>query len=113
MRFFLEGLITSVLHDTEVVCVERDYLVFPPPPGLTCGQYMTPFFQNGGTGYLADADATDLCKYCSYNSGSEWYVRYDWDYSNKWYNFGIIVGFWAFDIVVSCLLIYIFRKPRR
>eukprot|EP01114_Cavostelium_apophysatum_P000345 TRINITY_DN10328_c0_g2_i1.p1 TRINITY_DN10328_c0_g2~~TRINITY_DN10328_c0_g2_i1.p1 ORF type:complete len:933 (+),score=266.58 TRINITY_DN10328_c0_g2_i1:78-2801(+) len=111
-RYFLEGHLTDILHDVQVRCSDEDFVRFEAPSPMNCGQYLAEFFSSGATGYLKDASATS-CEYCQYNTGAEWYAPLDWDYANRWRNFGILFGFYAFNIILSCFLIYIFRKPRR
>lgn len=51
------------MRDIPVVCSEREYARFPPPPDQTCATYLAPFL--GVTpGYVNDPNSTTLCEYC-------------------------------------------------
>jgi len=112
-HWFLEGIITTVFHNLQIVCNDRDLFRFSPPNGTTCGEYTQPFFASGATGYIVNTSATDVCEYCSYKTGDEWFAANDWQYSSAWRNFGILTAYWLFNIIVSSILIYVFRKQSR
>ncbi|KAL8949506.1 MAG: hypothetical protein Q9222_004383, partial [Ikaeria aurantiellina] len=59
------GMIVTELHDRPITCTPSELNTFPSPAGLTCGEYMSSFFENGGPGYIVD-NATSLCEYCAY-----------------------------------------------
>ncbi|KAL0086733.1 ABC-2 type transporter-domain-containing protein [Phycomyces blakesleeanus] len=115
-HYYIEGLAVNELEHLKVVCTDRDLLRFSPPPGKTCGQYMSNFFAYGGLGYIDNPDAVqpEQCGYCNYNSGKEYYTKvYGWDASHKWRNFGIIICYVAFNILVFLALVYWKRKAKR
>ncbi|KAI9009602.1 ABC-2 type transporter-domain-containing protein [Gaertneriomyces semiglobifer] len=111
-RYLLEGFVTNVLHDVKVVCNSEDLIRFRPPPGQTCGEYLTPFLQYA-SGYVADPSATDMCGYCQYKNGDEYYAVFGWSFGNRWRNFGIFLCYWIFNIAVAVFFTYLFRKPKR
>ena len=88
-HYYLEGLATNEMEDLPVECKDMDLAKFYPPDGQTCGEYTANFFEDGATGYILDPNATDVCSYCSYTSGKQYYSSlYQWDAGNKWRNFG-------------------------
>ncbi|KAI8968505.1 ABC-2 type transporter-domain-containing protein [Mycotypha africana] len=115
-HYYIEGLTVNELEHLVVECNESDLLKFPPPAGQTCGEYMANFFEAGNTGYITNPDAMqpELCGYCSYKSGPEYYeTRNQWSASHKWRNFGILVAFFVFNVFVFLLLVFLKRKGRR
>ncbi|KAL0081666.1 ABC-2 type transporter-domain-containing protein [Phycomyces blakesleeanus] len=115
-HYYIEGLAVNELEDIKVVCTDNDLLKFSPPPNQTCGEYMTNYFSYGGFGYVANPDAVqpELCGYCSYNSGPEYYNGvYGWDAGNKWRNLGVLAAFAAFNVIVFHILVFWNRKGRR
>eukprot|EP01114_Cavostelium_apophysatum_P016393 TRINITY_DN464_c0_g2_i1.p1 TRINITY_DN464_c0_g2~~TRINITY_DN464_c0_g2_i1.p1 ORF type:complete len:1450 (+),score=441.85 TRINITY_DN464_c0_g2_i1:26-4351(+) len=112
-HYFMEGVVSVVLDQVPVICNEEDFFTFSPVNGTNCEQYTQAFFDHGATGYIADGNATDVCKYCQYQNGREWLEGNELDVAHSWRNFGIILGFWGFNVLLSCLLVYLFRKARR
>lgn len=115
-HYYIEGLAVNELGDLKVNCNDGDLLRFSAPPGQTCGEYTANFFSYGAPGYIANPNATspEMCGYCTFSSGPEFYEsRFDWSADNKWRNFGILVAYFAFNIILFIGLVYVFRKPRR
>ena len=115
-HYYIEGLAVNKLADLKVQCSDSDLLKFPLPSGQTCGEYMANFFSNGATGYLASPDAiqSEQCGYCTYSSGHNFYeTNMQWSASRKWRNFGILIGFFVFNIVVFISLVFLRGKGRR
>ncbi|KAI8376506.1 ABC-2 type transporter-domain-containing protein [Radiomyces spectabilis] len=114
-HYYIEGLTVNELENLTIECSDQDLLKFTPPAGQTCGQYMQRFFEEfHAPGYIADPNATDMCGYCSYKSGREFYTTsFGWDEANKWRNLGILIAFFAFNVFVFVGLVYWKRKGRR
>ncbi|KAI8885476.1 hypothetical protein K501DRAFT_293450 [Backusella circina FSU 941] len=113
-HYYIEGLAVNELEHVVVQCTNSDLLKFSPPPSMDCGEYMTNFFLYGAPGYITNASATDECEYCPFKSGKEFYtMRFDWSENHKWRNVGILFGFFAFNVIVFIILVYLKRKPRR
>lgn len=113
-HYYIEGLATNEMEHLAITCKEKDFVVFNAPPGQTCGNYTANFFAMGATGYIDNPDDTSNCRYCSYSSGKEYYTTiYGWDAAHKWRNFGIIICYFAFNVMVFLVLVYVKRKGRR
>jgi len=111
-HYYIEGLTVNELDGHQVHCNQRDLYVFNPPPGQTCGQY-TQEFLTYAPGYIDNPNDTQLCGYCPFKVGNDYFDTLGWSASNKWRNFGIIAGFWIFNILVFLYLVYWNRKGRR
>jgi ABC-type multidrug transport system permease subunit len=98
----------------KVVCQESDFITVNAPPGQTCGEYMESFFEDGGLGYLGNPNGTDVCQYCQYNYGNDFYEeRIGWSFSNRWRDFGILCAYTIFNIFLFTFFVFLFRKQKR
>ncbi|KAI8140088.1 ABC-2 type transporter-domain-containing protein [Fennellomyces sp. T-0311] len=113
-HYYCEGLVTNELEHLPVECNDRDMIQFDIPSTQTCGEYMANYFALGGTGYVADPNATETCDYCTYKSGEEFYtMNYNWSASHKYRNLGIMIAFSVFNILVFLALCFLKRKTQR
>ncbi|ORX62950.1 hypothetical protein DM01DRAFT_1314652 [Hesseltinella vesiculosa] len=115
-HWYLEGLGLNELENLTVECNDNDLVRFSPPPGQTCGQYTEAFFSSGATGYLSNPNATapEQCGYCKYNSGAEYMEStFQWELGTKWRNFGFLVCYFIFNVIVFIGLTWLRRRGRR
>ncbi|KAJ3334239.1 hypothetical protein HDU93_008081, partial [Gonapodya sp. JEL0774] len=61
LHYYVEGTLVNEFEDLKITCLDSELLRFPPPPGLTCGQYLSVYFTNGGSGYMDNPAARDIC----------------------------------------------------
>ncbi|OZJ03620.1 hypothetical protein BZG36_03735 [Bifiguratus adelaidae] len=111
-HYFLEGFVSTLFNGMQVQCQEQDYLVYTPPSGQTCGQYSQAYL-SAAPGYLKDPNATDQCQYCQYSTGADFLNNLEWSLSNRWRDFGLLWAYYAFNVCVFILFVYINRKQRR
>ncbi|KAK9760197.1 ATP-binding cassette transporter snq2 [Basidiobolus ranarum] len=111
-HYFLEGFVTTIFNNMVVRCEEADFTRFTPPSGQTCGAYSAEWLKYA-TGYLQDPSATDICKYCEYSSGAEFLRVFEWSIEHRWRNFGILWVYYAFNVSVFILFVWLNRKPKR
>ncbi|RKO93102.1 brefeldin A resistance protein [Blyttiomyces helicus] len=112
-HYFLEGVITDVLHGIEVTCSQDDLIPVPGPTNTTCGDYFQAYFDAGAPGYIANPTDSGLCQFCAYATGDEFYANYEWSYDNRWRDLGYLACYCVFNIFLVVGLIFLFRKPRR
>ncbi|KAJ4993546.1 ABC transporter [Stagonosporopsis vannaccii] len=86
------GMVVTELHNLPVTCTAAEYNQFRAPEGQTCGEYMSDFFANGAPGYLLD-EAANVCNYCAYKIGDEFYNPLGYSFSNRWRDLGIFIAF--------------------
>ncbi|KGO50638.1 CDR ABC transporter [Penicillium expansum] len=98
------GMVVTELQGRDVVCAESELNLFNAPDNLTCGEYMKPFFDRGGKGYIVD-DAAQACKYCAYKVGEQFYATFGMSFDNRWRDLGIFAAF-----IVSNLIILFFAS---
>jgi ATP-binding cassette subfamily G (WHITE) protein 2 (SNQ2) len=114
-RYFTEGIISTAVDPIIIKCSNKDFFRFLPPPGQTCGNYTTEFLTYA-TGYINNPLATspDLCEYCEFKTGREYLASVlDWHVDNRWRDFGLLVGYWMFNVCLGVVFVYLFRKQRR
>ncbi|KMU74726.1 SNQ2 protein [Coccidioides immitis RMSCC 3703] len=95
----MSGMIVTELHDRPVTCKPEKLNRFVPPPGQDCFSYMKEFFANGGPGYLVK-NATDICEYCAYKVGDQFYKPFGMEFSNRWRDLGIFLCFIASNLIL-------------
>jgi ABC-type multidrug transport system permease subunit len=108
------GMVVTELHGRDVVCSAAELNHFTAPSNLTCGEYMKPFFERGGNGYLVD-EATQACKYCAYKIGDQFYAAFSMHFDHRWRDLGIFAAFIGSNLIilflaVSGLAIYQFES---
>lgn len=90
--YLVGGLISTALHEQQVVCSGEEFQTFQPPSGQTCGQYAGAFANAVGA-YINNESATSDCQYCQYAVGDTFLAGINVNYDQRWRNFGIYVSF--------------------
>ncbi|KAJ8091713.1 Multidrug resistance protein [Marasmius tenuissimus] len=109
--YLIDGIMSTALANTGVVCADNEISIVNPPMGQTCGQYLASFI-SFAKGMLANPDATSFCRYCpDYDTnlslsivGSHYHLR--------WRNFSIMWAFITFNFVGAFVLYWLFRVPK-
>ncbi|KAF4763736.1 hypothetical protein HAV15_000455 [Penicillium sp. str.  len=96
------GMVVTELQGRDVVCAESELNLFNAPDNLTCGEYMKPFFDRGGNGYIVD-DAAQACKYCAYKIGEQFYATFSMSFDNRWRDLGIFAAFIVSNLIILFL----------
>lgn len=96
--FFLYSAI-SIVFDNQ----SYTNAFFNPPAGIP-----------PAPGYINNPDAVNtLCEYCSFRSGKEFLNTLEWDISYRWRDFGILIGYLVFNVLLSVIFVWVFRKQWR
>lgn len=98
------GMVTTALHQLPVVCKPHELNLFTAPDGLNCGEYMAPFFERGGPGYLVSND-TQSCEYCAYKVGDEFYEPLQFSFDHRWRDLGIYAAFVGSNLIILFLAV--------
>ena len=98
----VSGMVTTELHDLPVICKQHEYNTFPAPSGQDCGQYMSDFFNAGGSGYLAK-NVSDICEYCAYKVGDQFFTPLEISFGHRWRDLGIFAAFIASNLILLFL----------
>jgi ATP-binding cassette, subfamily G (WHITE), member 2, SNQ2 len=92
------GMVTTALYELPVNCKSSEFNSFAAPDGQNCGDYMEPFFNSGGIGYLKD-NLTSLCEYCAYKNGNQYFEPLGFNYDNRWRDLGIFIAFVGSNLI--------------
>ncbi|KAJ1721035.1 ATP-binding cassette transporter snq2, partial [Coemansia biformis] len=111
-HYYVEGVITNDLHGSRVQCHSKELYVFEPPANTTCSDYAGEWVKHA-SGYLNNPDASAGCQFCPFSVGDEFYHSLDWNFSHRWRNFGILMGFLAFNIAFTTLMIKVYKVNKR
>lgn len=111
MTRLVGGMIVTELNSRQVTCTSVELNTFNAPDGQNCGDYMSDYFKNGGPGYIVD-NATDICQYCAYKVGDQFYEPLGLSFDNRWRDLGILIAFigsnlFVLFIAVSTSLLFV------
>ncbi|KAK1756393.1 ABC transporter-like protein [Echria macrotheca] len=106
--YWIGGIVATLVHDRPIRCSEAEMLVFDPPAGQTCGQYLAPLASRSA-GALMNPSATEACEYCSVRVADQFLGSVDIFWNERWRNFGILWAYIAFNIAVAIGAYYVFR----
>ena len=113
LTYFIDGTLSTAIANNNVQCSTKELSALTPPSGMTCGEYLDPYFKNVGTGYLTDYNATDVCHVCSMSTTNYYLKTVSSSYSHRWRNFGIFLAFIAFDYAMTIFLYWYARVPKK
>ncbi|EAT81447.2 hypothetical protein SNOG_10948 [Parastagonospora nodorum SN15] len=106
------GMVVTELHGRKVECTPGEYQQFRAPDGQNCGEYMADFFSSGAPGYILD-NATNVCRYCAYKVGDEFFEPLGFSFSNRWRDLGIFAAFIASNLAILFLAARFLNFNRR
>ncbi|KIW29259.1 uncharacterized protein PV07_05084 [Cladophialophora immunda] len=98
----VSGMVTTELHGQAVVCKSSELNPFPSPAGEDCGEYMRNFFERGGAGYIVN-NVSDVCQYCAYKIGDQFYEPLQLSFNHRWRDLGIFAAFIASNLILLFL----------
>jgi ABC-type multidrug transport system permease subunit len=104
------GMVVTELHGLPVECKSKELNSFSAPSGETCGSYMADFFENGGAGYIAK-NATELCEYCAYKVGDQFYEPLGFTFGHRWRDLGIFSAFIGSNLILLFIGVRIAPYP--
>ncbi|KAI1087230.1 ABC-2 type transporter-domain-containing protein [Rostrohypoxylon terebratum] len=94
------GTVTTALADLPVHCEASELNTFTAPPNQTCGEYMDTFFNlEKGAGYIVD-NATNVCQYCAYKVGNQFYEPLGFTFDHRWRDLGIFLAFVGSNLII-------------
>ncbi len=96
------GMLVTELHDLPVKCTQREFNQFQAPQGQDCGSYMSDFFKSGAPGYLLN-NATDMCEYCAYRVGDEFFKPFGYEFDYRWRDLGIFAAYIVSNLAILFL----------
>ncbi len=109
--YWISAVLSTGLANTRVTCTANELVRVTPPAGQTCGEFLSSFVAQKG-GYLADANATSQCEYCSIADTNVFLKGISSNFDHRWRDFGIGMVFIVFNIAASLFLYWLVRMPK-
>ncbi|KAK4167512.1 ABC-2 type transporter-domain-containing protein [Cladorrhinum sp. PSN259] len=109
--YWISGIVSTVLHERPVECSAAETLVFNPPQGMNCGDYLAPL-DGQSTGVLQNPLDTEACRYCGFSVADQYLARVDIFWVDRWRNFGIMWAYIVFNIAMAIGVYYVFRVKK-
>jgi len=106
------GMVVTALHDLPVRCRPWELNAFRAPDNASCGEYMRPFFDRGGSGYVVDPASQD-CQYCAFGLGDEFYTPLGFSFDDRWRDLGIFLCYLASNLIIVFLAVRRAGRGRR
>ncbi|KAL2689041.1 hypothetical protein Neosp_003092 [[Neocosmospora] mangrovei] len=109
--YLISGIMSTAVYGSEVECADNEVLHMAAPANMTCESFMGPFVKEAG-GYLLNPLSSDTCQYCSLASTEQYLKNFEIDYSDRWWHFGLLWVYIAFNIAATLGLYWYFRVPK-
>ncbi|KAG4275396.1 ATPase [Fusarium proliferatum] len=109
--YLVSSILSTGLANTEVTCASNEYVVFDPPNGKTCGDYLQDYVAAAG-GYILNEDATSQCNFCTIKNTNDYLDTLSSKYENRWRDFGIGMVYIVVNIVGALALYWLVRMPK-
>ncbi|SPO04637.1 probable ATP-binding cassette multidrug transport protein; ABC transporter [Cephalotrichum gorgonifer] len=109
-NYLMGSMLVFTIWGTEVKCDDREFALFNPPNGTTCGAYLNDYMHGFGSGTnLINPDATADCRVCTYASGNDYLRTLELnEYYYGWRDAGIVVIF----VISSYACVFLLMKLR-
>ncbi|KAK5991596.1 ABC multidrug transporter atrB [Cladobotryum mycophilum] len=110
-NYLMGSMLTFNIWGAEIKCSEKEFALFNPPNGTTCGEYLTSFLSHapGAVSNLINPDATSGCKVCTFSRGEDYLYSLNLKkYSYGWRDAGIV----TLMVFSSYALVYALMKLR-
>ncbi|KAK9459062.1 ABC-2 type transporter-domain-containing protein [Lipomyces oligophaga] len=98
--YFIESLLSTVLHDGVVTCSESELSIFQPPSGQTCYEFAGAYATEN-MAKLSNPNATSDCGYCRWTVADQYLTQVNIKYSHRWRNVGFICAFILFNVAFT------------
>lgn len=109
LTYLQGGWAATALADRRIQCSDSEVVVFDPPLGYTCGQYLTPYLQGGAPGQLHNPSSTKDCSYCTLTNANQFLAGSEIYPSQNTRDIGILFAYIGFNIFAAVALYYLFR----
>lgn len=110
--YLVDGMLSTGLANTQVVCSTIELRPLEPINGQTCEKYMEAYINQWG-GYLKNHTSTEKCEFCPTSDTNVFLKSLNSDYSHRWRNFAIMFGFIGFNIFAALFLYWLARVPKK
>jgi ABC-type multidrug transport system permease subunit len=112
MTRVVAGMMSTELHDLQVICSPSEFSIFNPPAGQTCGEYAAAFLQTA-IGYVSNPNSTSNCEYCQFSVGDGYLATLEFSWANRWKDLGIFACFIGSNLIILVLAARYLNYVRR
>lgn len=109
--YFVQGTLATGLSNAEMHCSAKEYLVFKPPEGKTCGEYMSNYMKVAG-GFLEDETSKKQCKFCQVRTKNDYLNQSNIYWNDRWRDWGIFICYIAINILFALFFYWLAREPK-
>ncbi|EJS41517.1 pdr10p [Saccharomyces arboricola H-6] len=113
LTYLIDALLAVGIANARIVCSQDELLRIVPPDGMACSEYMGPYIQSVGTGYLVDGNSETECQFCQFSSTNDYLATVNSSYSRRWMNYGIFSAYIVFDYCAAIFLYWLVRVPKK
>lgn len=113
LTYFVDGCLSVGIANNEAVCSSYEFTDVTPPSDMNCGEYLNPFMEAAGTGYLLDPEATNICQVCAISDTNSYLAKVNSSYHRRWRNFGIFLAFIVFNYAMTVFIYWFARVPKK
>lgn len=111
--YLIAGMLATGIANSDVVCSPQEFISVNPPSGMTCQEYLDPYFSMAQTGYVENGSATTNCQICTMSDTNTFLASIDSYYDERWKNLGIFIAFIAFNYAMTYFLYWLARVPKK
>lgn len=112
LTYLVAGFMAAGLSDLPIHCSPSEFVRFPAPSGMTCGEFLAPYLNENGGVVQNPLESVDLCEYCSITSANEYLETIHSRLSDGWRNFGIMWAYVFFNVLCALAIFYFIRLPK-
>ena len=107
--YLVQGMLSTGLANTNVVCRGSELVTVVPPLGTSCSDYMLTYINNFG-GYVKDNGGS--CDFCQMSSTNVFLKSINALYSERWRNWGLVICFIVANMALTVVFYYLARVPK-
>ncbi|KAM5353211.1 hypothetical protein ACJZ2D_016892 [Fusarium nematophilum] len=104
--YWISGIVTMILAEVSVRCLDSEFIRFKSPPNTTCGEYAGEWL-SGNKGYLENTSAFDECGYCRYSAGEDYVASLGLGRHVAWPYLGIFALFTISNYGLVYVFVYV------
>jgi hypothetical protein len=109
--YWVGGIVATQVHERPIECNQREFSIFSPPAGQSCGQYLAAYLQYA-PGKLDNPNDTTDCRYCSLRNADQYVGQSEIYWDQRWRNYGIFWAFIVFNAFIAVLTYWAFRVKK-
>lgn len=106
--YYVDSMLSTCIHDREVVCSSEEMNYLEPVGNQSCGEYLSEYFETHN-GYLSNPDDYSNCGVCSYKVGDQYLSLVGMSMSHRWRNVGLYFVYILFNLWAMLFMYWLFR----